>query len=142
MSSPSQRRAILEAARTVAVLGAHIEPSRPAYYVPDYLHDNGYRIFPVNPGHVGMSLWGQPVRAKLTEIDEPIDMVDVFRRSEALPSHLDEILGMEPLPKFVWFQQGIANDDVAEILEAAGIEVIQDHCTLADHRAFGLKGPG
>ncbi len=135
MLPPAVRR-ILSSARTVAVLGAHVQTSRPAFYVPDYLHSQGYTIIPVNAMLAGQTLWGRTVLASLGEIDEPVDVVDVFRRSDALPGHLDEIIGMQEAPRVVWFQQGIRNDEVARALEARGIEVIQDRCMLADHRAL------
>ncbi len=131
-------RAVIEGARVIAVLGAHSDASRPAYYVPDYMHGVGARIVPVNPALVGQTLWGEPVRASLTDLHEPIDVVDVFRRSEALPAHLAELLGMTPRPAVVWFQQGIRNDTVAAELVRAGIDVVQDRCLLADHRRMGL----
>lgn len=133
---PEKIAEILRSARTVAVLGAHHEAQRPAFYVPDYLHAAGYRVLPVNGTLAGRALWGQTVRASLTELTEPVDVVDVFRRAESLPGHVDEILAMRPLPKVVWFQAGIRNDDVARTLEAAGITVVQDRCMLADHRAM------
>ncbi len=133
---PEKIADILRGARTVAVLGAHHEAQRPAFYVPDYLHAKGYRLLPVNGTLVGRALWGEAVRASLTELTEAVDVVDVFRRAESLPGHLDEILAMRPLPRVVWFQAGIRNDDVARALEAAGITVVQDRCMLADHRAL------
>jgi uncharacterized protein len=133
---PANIETILREARTVAVLGAHHDEERPAFYVPDYLHEVGYTVLPVNGTLVGRTLWGAPVRASLTELDAPVDVVDVFRRAEALAGHVDEILAMRPLPKVVWFQQGIRNDAVARTLEAAGITVVQDRCMLADHRAL------
>lgn len=137
-SDPSKARAALERSRVVAVLGAHTDPQRPAHYVPEYLSHHGYRILPVNPRFAGLILWGEPVRARLDELGEPVDIVDVFRRAEDLPGHIEEILAMKPPPKLVWMQLGIRNDAVAAVLQAAGIEVIQDRCTLADHRRFGL----
>ncbi|MDP2315838.1 MAG: CoA-binding protein [Pseudomonadota bacterium] len=131
-------RAVLVRARVVAVLGAHSDSSRPAHYVPAYMHGVGSRILPVNPLLVGQTLFGEPVRASLVDLGEPVDVVDVFRRPEALPAHLDELLGMRPLPAVVWFQQGIRNDAVAAALIAAGIDVVQDRCMLADHRRWGL----
>ncbi|MCB9764113.1 MAG: CoA-binding protein [Alphaproteobacteria bacterium] len=136
---PDLRRVLTEA-RTVAVLGAHPDTSRPAFYVPDYLHSQGYRILPVNARYVGKTLWGEPVRASLAELAQPVDVVDVFRRSEAIPGHLEEILAMRPLPGVVWLQRGIRNDAAAERLLEAGIDVVQDRCMLADHKAFGI-GP-
>ncbi|HVY45712.1 MAG TPA: CoA-binding protein [Minicystis sp.] len=134
-------KAALAAARTVAVLGVHDDASRPAHYVPDYLAAHGYRLVPVNPAFAGQTLWGEPVRASLAEVGEPVDIVDVFRRPELLPGHVAEILAMSPRPKLVWLQQGIRNDAFAKEIVAAGIDVVQDRCTLADHRRFGLGRP-
>jgi hypothetical protein len=131
-------RGILTSARVVAVLGAHPSRERPAHYVPDYLHTVGARILPVNPQFAGQTLWGEPVRASLTEIGEAVDVVDVFRRPELLPGHTAEILGMKPLPRVVWLQSGIRNDAFAAEIARAGIEVVQDRCMLADHRRMGL----
>jgi predicted CoA-binding protein len=132
-------RAILETHRTIAVLGASTDRFRAGFYVPDYMHGQGYRILPVNPNHAGQSLWGEPIRSTLAELaGEAVDILDVFRLPELLPRHLPEILAMQPLPKLVWFQQGIRNDAVARELLAAGIRVAQDRCLLADHRRLGL----
>lgn len=131
-------RAILEQTHTIAVLGAHWEPQRPACYVPEYLASVGYRVLPVNPGGVGRVGFGAPFVASLAELDEAVDMVDVFRRAELLPAHVDEILAMTPRPAVVWLQLGIRNDAVAARLRAAGITVVQDRCTLAEHRRLGL----
>jgi uncharacterized protein len=131
-------REILTGARTVAVLGAHWEPQRAAYYVPEYMRSQGYRILPVNPEAIGRELFGALVRGTLAKLDVPVDVVDVFRRPAALAAHIDDILAMRPLPRVVWFQLGIRNDEVADVLARAGIEVVQDRCMLADHRRFGL----
>jgi predicted CoA-binding protein len=133
-------RAVLARARVVAVLGAHSDSGRPAHYVPDYMHRQGSRILPVNAMLVGEVLWGEPTRATLAELGEPVDVVDVFRRPDALPAHLEDILAMRPAPAVVWLQQGIRNQAFADALVAAGIDVIQDRCMLADHRRWGL-GP-
>lgn len=138
LKSEDEVRRVLEGSRTVAVLGAHVNAAKPAHYVPQYLHEQGYRILPVNPVFAGETLWGEPVRETLVELDEPVDVVDVFRRAEHLPSHVPNILAMDPLPKVVWLQLGIRNDAVARELIDAGIEVIQDRCMLADHRNMGL----
>ena len=134
------RDALLRA-RVVAVLGAHREPQRAAFYVPDYLHQQGYLVLPVNPQLAGEILWDEPVRAALADIVEPVDMVDVFRRPEALDGHLADFLAMSPRPRTVWFQLGIRNDRVAAGLVAAGIDVVQDRCTLAEHRRFRRAQP-
>jgi predicted CoA-binding protein len=133
-------RDLLARSRVVAVLGAQRDRGLPAHYVPEYLRAQGYRILPVNPGHVGQELWGEPVRATLAELTEPVDLVDVFRRPDAIDDHVPEILAMEPRPGAVWFQLGIRNDRAAAALVAGGIEVVQDRCTMADHRRFRQAG--
>jgi predicted CoA-binding protein len=140
-SSDAQLREILSSSPTIAVLGIHREPDKAAFYVPEYLHDEGYRILGVNPRFEGQALFDQPVRATLAELGEPVDLVDVFRRADQIPMHLDDILAMKPRPRVVWFQLGIRNDDAARILEAAGITVIQDRCTLADHQRLRPGAP-
>lgn len=127
-------RDFLVSARTVAVLGAHPNPNKAAFYVPDYLGRKGYRLFPVNPVYAGQELWGQTVVSKLTDLAEPVDIVDVFRRSEALPDHLEEILAAKP--KLVWLQSGILNDAFAEALQQAGIPVVQDRCLMVEYRRW------
>lgn len=134
-------REILSTSPTIAVLGIHVEPEKAAFYVPEYLHDEGYRIIGVNPQLRGRELFGEQVRDTLAEIGEPVDLVDVFRRPEMIPQHVEDILAMQPRPKVVWFQLGIKNDEVARILEAAGITVVQNRCTLADHQRLGLGPP-
>ena len=134
-------REILTGSPTVAVLGVHKQPEKAAYYVPEYLHDEGYRVIGVNPEFTTETLFGEKVRATLSEIHEPIDLVDVFRRPEHIPQHIEDILAMEPRPKVVWFQLGIKNDEAAKVLEDNGILVIQNRCTLADHQRLGLGAP-
>jgi len=137
----AQLREILTTSPTIAVLGLHHEPEKAAFYVPEYLHDEGYRIIGVNPRLVGQELFGEPVRTTLAEIDEPVDLVDVFRRPDLIPTHVEDILAMSPRPKVVWFQLGIKHEDAARTLEAAGITVVQNRCTLADHQRLGLGPP-
>jgi len=136
----SDIRRILTETRVIAVLWANPRESAPAFYVPAYLAQRGYRVYPIHPApmHADRVLWGQPMLPTLADVPEPIDLIDVFRFPQALPRHIPEILGLEPLPKVVWFQQGIVNNSVAGVLRVAGIEVIQDRCTLADHRMLGL----
>ena len=132
-------RRILSTSPTIAVLGIHHDAARPASYVPAYLHQHGYRIIGVNPALVGTELFGEPVRASLADLDEPIDLVDVFRRPDALPAHQAELAASSA--PVIWFQLGIRHDAVAAALAAAGKTVVQDRCTLADHRRFGLGRP-
>jgi len=134
-------REILTGSPTVAVLGIHREPEKAAFYVPEYLHDEGYRVIGVNPEFKDETLFGERVRSTLKEIGEPIDIVDVFRRPELIPQHVDDILAMTPKPKVVWFQLGIKNEEAAKALEEHGIMVVQNRCTLADHQRLGLGRP-
>ncbi|MEZ4400175.1 MAG: CoA-binding protein [Kofleriaceae bacterium] len=131
--------AILAASPTVAVLGIHDDPARPAHYVPAYLHAQGYRILGVNPGLAGRVLFGAPVVASLAELTEPYQLVDVFRRPAALPDHLAELAAC-PAP-VVWLQEGIRHAEVAAALRGAGKVVVEDRCTLAEHRRRGLGAP-
>lgn len=127
-------REFLLQARTVAVLGAHPNPYKPAFYVPDYLGQRGYTLLPVNPAYAGQVLWGRKIVARLTDLGEPPDILDVFRRSEALPDHLEEILAARP--RLVWLQSGIIHDAFAETLRQAGIPVVQDRCLMVEHRRW------
>jgi predicted CoA-binding protein len=133
-TSDEHAKRVLASVRTIAVLGAHPEASRPAHYVPEYLASVGYRVLPVNPAHVGRELFGKPTVASLANLAEPVDLVDVFRRSDAVMGHVDEVLAMEPLPKVVWLQLGVVNAEAASRWREAGIDVVQNRCTLADHR--------
>jgi predicted CoA-binding protein len=125
---------ILREARTIAVLGAKAPPFEPAHYVPAYLREHGYRILPVNPTLAGRSLFGVPVVPALADLDEPVDIVEVFRRPEYLPGHAEEVLAMARRPAVVWFQLGIRHDGAAERLARAGIRVVQDRCMMPEHR--------
>jgi uncharacterized protein len=125
----------LRAARRIAVLGASTRPARAGHYVPAYLQEQGYEILPVNPRYEGMRLFGGPVLGSLDAIEGPVDVVDVFRRSAELPDHLDELLRLGP--GLVWLQLGIRHAEVTSRLIEAGIDVVQDRCTLADLRAAG-----
>ncbi|AWR85518.1 CoA-binding protein [Meiothermus taiwanensis] len=125
-------REFLLQARTIAVLGAHPNPAKAAFYVPDYLARRGYAVLPVNPAYAGQVLWGRTVVGRLSDLDGPIDIVNVFRRSEVLMGHLDELLATRP--KMVWLQSGIVNDAFADSLRQAGVEVVQNRCLMVVHR--------
>jgi len=142
--SEQQLRDILTSSRTIAVLGASTKSDRAANQVPRYLQRHGYAVLPVNPVAAGSELFGEPVTATLAEISQPVDLVDVFRRPVDIPPHVPDILAMRPLPKVVWFQLGIRNDEAAAELEAAGITVVQDKCTKIEHARLlgGSAGAG
>ncbi|MBI4951601.1 MAG: CoA-binding protein [Myxococcales bacterium] len=135
----SQITQVLAATRCIAVLGAHPEPSRAAFYVPEHMHAHGYRVLPVNPAYAGRELFGERVRGSLAELGEPVDLVNVFRRSEALAGHLPEILALAPRPRAVWLQLGIRDDAFAAALRAAGIAVVEGHCLMVEHRRYAAR---
>ena len=122
---------LLRHSPTIAVLGASSRPERPGYYVPAYLHEQGYKIIPVNPGLAGQILHGSLAVATLDEAG-PVDLINVFRRPELRPAHQEALVAARP--RGVWFQLGIRHDVVARSLAAEGIAVVQDLCTLAEHR--------
>ena len=136
LSSTDARR-VLERSHTVVVLGAHPDLARPAGYVTAYLAQVGYAVAAVNQAAAGQTLAGLAIGDTLRGLGD-VDLLVIFRRAEALPGHLDDILAMRPRPVAVWLQLGIRNDAFAQALSQAGIDVVQDRCTLADHRAFGL----
>lgn len=123
---------ILRDTRTVAVVGASDNPSRPSNEVFSYLiHHSGYTLYPVNP-HV-TDVAGVAAYRSLADLPQTPDMVDVFRRSEDLPGVLDEVLALDPLPKYLWLQLGLRDDDVASAARAAGITVVMDRCLKVDY---------
>lgn len=131
-------RRILTETRTIAAIGVSMNPVRPSYYVTRYLALKGKRVIPVNPGHAGKTLFGETVRASLSEINEQVDMLDIFRRSEAVPSIVDEALAALPGLKVIWMQIGVQHDGAAQKARAAGIEVIQNRCPKIEYqRLFG-----
>lgn len=135
LTSKHDIQRVLMTSRRLAVLGAHHEPARAAFYVPDYLSRHGYTIIPVNPRLVGTILFGEPVRPSLADAGE-VDAVVCFRRASDLPAHLEEILAMAPRPRVVWLQLGIVHRGFEAALAEAGFEVVEDRCMLQDHRLF------
>jgi hypothetical protein len=134
-------RRILAKPGTVAVLGAKADPSEPAFFVPAYLVAQGYRVLPVNPELRGRTVHGIRAVDALGQLEEPVDLVEVFRAARNLPPHAREILRMEPLPRVVWFQLGIRHPDVAERLARARILVVQDRCMMPEHRRLVASTP-
>ncbi len=127
-------RRILGEARSVAVIGAKTGRGEPAYYVPAYLQARGYRVLPVNPTLADRTVFGAPIVPTIGDLAEPVDVIEIFRRPEYLPTHAAEILALPWRPRAVWFQLGIRNDRAAETLARAGIEVVQDRCMMPEHR--------
>jgi uncharacterized protein len=124
---------ILNSVRTVAVVGASANDVRPSFFVTKYLIDKGFTVFPINPGHAGKEILGRMTYAKLADIPEPIDMVDIFRASSAVPRIVDEVLALTPLPKVIWMQLTVRHDEAAAKAEAAGINVVMDRCPKIEY---------
>jgi len=124
---------ILRATKMIALVGASPNPERPSYRVMAFLLRKGYRVIPVNPGQAGKEILGQAVVARLADIAEPIDMVDVFRTADALPSIVDEVLALSPLPKVIWGQLSVRHDEAAAKAEAAGVKVVMDRCPAIEY---------
>jgi predicted CoA-binding protein len=126
---------LLRMIRTIAVLGIKTEAQagQPAFYVPNYLQNAGFRIIPVPVYYPAVTqILGQQVFRRLVDIPMEIDLVNVFRRSQHVSLHVDDILAKKP--KAVWLQSGIRNDTVAETVAKAGIKIVQDRCIMVDHR--------
>ena len=131
-------RSVLKSVRTVAVVGVSTNPVRPSYYVARYLGLKGFDVIPVNPVAAGETLFGRKVLAGLSEIDVPVDMLDIFRRSEHVPEIVDEALEVLPGLKVIWMQIGVEHAEAAARAEAAGLTVIQNRCPKIEYqRLFG-----
>ncbi|MGR3322259.1 MAG: CoA-binding protein [Pseudooceanicola sp.] len=129
---------ILGRTRVIAVVGVSPNETRPSFYVARYLKLKGFRVIPVNPGHAGKTLLGETVRAGLGDIPEPVDMVDIFRRSEHVPPIVDEALAELPHLKTVWMQIGVVNEEAAATARARGLDVIMNRCPKIEYqRLFG-----
>jgi len=136
LDRPEQIKQLLDSMHRIAVLGIKPDPDQPAYYVPEYAQRAGYEIVPVPVYYKDLTeMHGEKVYRKLTDIPGAIDMVNVFRRPSDIPQHVDDIIAKKP--KSVWFQLGIRNDEAAEKLARAGIDVVQDHCLLVELRRIG-----
>ena len=141
--NPSQetiKRILLET-KTVAIVGISLNPTRASYFVARYLHYRGFRIIPVNPGHAGKEMFGEEIRASIADIpkDIHVDMVDIFRRSDAVPGIVDEALEHSiPHLKTIWMQFGIRHEEAASKAREQGINVVQDRCPKIEYqRLFG-----
>jgi uncharacterized protein len=138
LESGEQIRDLLSRTRRIAVLGIKTEaqPYQPAFYVPEYVQSAGYEIIPVPVYYPDVTtILGQSVYRRIADIPGEIDLVNVFRRPQDVPPHLDDILAKRP--KAVWMQSGIRHDEVAERLARAGIDVVQDKCLMVEVRRLG-----
>lgn len=127
---------LLRTARTIAMVGASDRPDRPSNRVMKFLQDQGYRVIPVNPQITGEHIHGEYVWRELAQIGEPIDIVDIFRRSEAAGEAVDQAIAIGA--KAVWIQLGVINEDAAARAEAAGLKVVMDRCPAIEIPRLGI----
>jgi len=137
MSDDDLRR-ILTETRTIALVGWSPKPDRPSHRVAAYLAARGYRVIPVNPGQAGQQALGETVRASLADIEGPVDMVDIFRRSEEVPAVVAEALAALPGLKTVWMQLGVESAEAAALATARGVAVVQNRCPAIEIPRLGL----
>jgi predicted CoA-binding protein len=126
-------RSILESVKTIAMVGASANSARPSFLVLKYLSERGYRMLPINPGITGGEIHGLRVYAGLAEAPGPIDMVEIFRNSEAAGALVDEALALDPLPKVIWMQLGVRNDMAAARAEEKGVSVVMNRCPKIEY---------
>ena len=124
---------ILRSAKTIAVIGASLKPERPAHWISVYLKEQGYKVIPVNPAH--SVILGDKCYKSLRDIQEPVDIVDIFRQPEAVPEIVEEAIAKKA--KVVWMQQGIVHNAAAEKAKAAGLKVVQNKCIYQEHQRLG-----
>jgi predicted CoA-binding protein len=124
---------ILTTTKTLALVGASANPARPSFIVLKYLSERGYKVIPVNPGLAGQKIVGQEVVASLKDIREPLDMVEIFRNSQAAGPIVDEALALVPMPKVIWMQLSVRNDEAAARAEAQGVKVVMNRCPKIEY---------
>src|SRR5262244_1991350 len=126
-------RGILNTVKTIAMVGVSAKESRPSYFAFKYLLERGYRMIPVNPGLAGQDLLGRKVFARLADIPEPVDMVDIFRAAPYAVGIVEEALKLQPRPRVVWMQLGIRNDEAAALAEQNGLKVVMNRCPKIEY---------
>ena len=131
--SDSYVRGILNTVKTTAMVGVSNKDNRPSYFAFKYLLERGYRMIPVNPVLVGTELLGQKVYAKLADVPEPIDMVDIFRAQQYAPGIVEEAIALTPRPQVLWMQLGVRHEAAAEAAEAAGMKVVMNRCPKIEY---------
>src|SRR5688572_3727198 len=131
--SDSTIRGILNTVKSIAMVGISPKDNRPSYFAFKYLLERGYRMIPVNPGQAGKEILGQKVYARLADIPEPVDMVDIFRASQHALPVVEEALAMTPRPSVIWMQLGVRNDEAGAKAEAAGLKVVMNRCPKIEY---------
>jgi predicted CoA-binding protein len=140
LTADADIKALLEETRTIALVGASDRPDRPSYGVMKRLQEHGYRVIPVNPQITGEHVGGEYVFRELAQIGEPIDLVDIFRRSEAAGEVVDQAIAVGA--KAVWLQLGVVDQLAAARAEAAGLKVVMDRCPAIDIPRLGVARAG
>ena len=126
-------RGILNTVKTIAMVGASEKENRPSYFAFKYLLERGYKMIPVNPGHAGEDMLGQPVYARLADIPEPVDMIDIFRGPQYALAIVQEALALKTRPQVIWMQLGVRNDEAAALAEANGMKVVMNRCPKIEY---------
>ena len=126
-------RGILNTVKSIAMVGASEKENRPSYFAFKYLLERGYNMIPINPGHAGEDLLGRRIYARLADVTEPIDMVDIFRASRYALPIVEEALALKPRPQVIWMQLGIRNDEAATLAEANGLKVVMNRCPKIEY---------
>lgn len=127
-------RDMLKKVKTIAMVGASPNPARPSHGVMRFLLARGFHVIPINPGQAGREILGQKAYATLADVPEPIDMVEIFRASDAVAEVVDQALSLSPKPKVIWMQLGVRNDAAAAAAEAEGIDVVMNRCPAIELR--------
>jgi uncharacterized protein len=126
-------RAILNTVKSIAMVGISPKDNRPSYFAFKYLLERDYNMIPVNPGQAGNEILGRRVYARLSEIPEPVDMVDIFRAPQYAVAIVEEALTLKPRPQVIWMQLGVRNDEAARLAEAGGMKVVMNRCPKIEY---------
>jgi uncharacterized protein len=126
-------RGLLNTVKTIAMVGASEKENRPSYFAFKYLLERGYHMIPVNPGQAGQEMLGQRIYARLADIPEPVDMVDIFRSAQYALPIVQEALALKPRPQVIWMQLGVRNDDAAALAETSGLKVVMNRCPKIEY---------
>jgi predicted CoA-binding protein len=126
-------RGILNTVKSIAMVGASEKDNRPSYFAFKYLLERGYNMIPVNPGQAGHVMLGRKVYAKLSDVPEPIDMVDIFRAAQYALPIVQEALALNPRPRVIWMQLGVRNDEAAKLAEDNGLKVVMNRCPKIEY---------
>ena len=132
--SDAELRKVLGAVKTVAIVGISTNPARPSYFVGRYLGLKGYTVIPINPGHAGKTLFGKTIIDDLENVSQSVDMIDIFRKSEAVPEIVDQALEKFQNLKCIWMQIGVQHDAAAAKARARGVTVIMNRCPKIEYQ--------